>query len=62
MSSTRLRTVKSLLALLPKAGSSAPAGTELPVTLDDAGAKDRVNRFTRSIKEYGAVVASLTPQ
>jgi transposase len=62
MGSTRLRTVKSLLALVPKAGSLAPADNELAVTHDGDGAKDRVNRFTRSIKEYGAVVASLTAQ
>lgn len=61
MGSTRLRTVKSLLENQAKARSPAPTDVEAPITSDD-GAKDRVNRFTRSIKEYGAVVASLTHQ
>jgi hypothetical protein len=62
MNSTRLRTVQALLALSPKARSASPATTELPISESDGGVADRVHRFTRSIKEYGAVVASQTHQ
>ena len=39
MGSIRLRAVKSMLALLPKAGSLPPATPELSVTFDEAAPK-----------------------
>lgn len=60
--SLRLRTVKQLLDLAPKAGSAVPAGAEWPIAEPSAGTSDRVNRFVRSMQEYAAAVASSQTQ
>lgn len=60
MGSRRLRTVRNYLETAPKARSSSPAEGEIPFVTEDGGDKDRVNRFIRSIKEYGAFVAQST--
>jgi len=60
MGSRRLRTVRNYLETSPKPRSSSPADSEIPFVTEDGGEKDRVNRFVRSIKEYGAIVAQST--
>lgn len=58
MGSLRLRTIWALLKVKPKAGSSLTAEKEWPIEDDRGASKDRVNRFVRSMSEYGAVVAA----
>lgn len=60
MGSHSFRTIQRLLTILPKTKSLAPTDTAIPHEAGDSGVRERVNRFTRSMKEYGAVVASVT--
>ncbi len=58
MGSTRLRTVQSLLRVERAAPPSTLA--EYSPVSDEERARERIHRYTRDIKEYGAMVAQAT--
>jgi len=60
MGSASLRTVRTLLDLVPNIGKAPAIDREIPLHLDDGGVRERVHRYTRDIQEYGAIVAQAT--